>query len=226
MSNSNLPAELTSMATGLAASVSTAGENSGGVDLFAKMGRDGVFVYGADNTEFEPGSLWALNPLGIYHGLIAWGDKAHGTDGQNLGEVLVPASQPLPQESDMQEVKGTWSKIIALQLRCISGEDEGTQILFKSNSYGGRKAYSVLVAEVVGRITAGEEAVVPVIEFTSESYKHASYGKIYNPVFNIRSWTTMAGDAESAKIEEAPEEAPAEEPPVEEKPRRRQRAKA
>ena len=162
--SAGLPAELTSMATGLAASVNTAGEGASGYDLYAKMGRDGVFVYGADNTEFEPGARWALNPLGIYHGLVAWGDKSHGTEGQNLGEVLVPASQPMPQEADQQEVKGAWSKLIALQLRCVSGEDEGTQVLFKSNSYGGRKAYAALVAAVVARITAGEEAIVPILD--------------------------------------------------------------
>lgn len=224
--SAGLPAELTSMATGLAASVNTAGEGASGYDLYAKMGRDGVFVYGADNTEFEPGARWALNPLGIYHGLVAWGDKSHGTEGQNLGEVLVPASQPMPQEADQQEVKGAWSKLIALQLRCVSGEDEGTQVLFKSNSYGGRKAYAALVAAVVARITAGEEAIVPILDVTSDSYQHASYGKIYNPVFTVVEWTTMDGAAAPAAVEDKAETEPEPEPEPEAPKRRRRRAAA
>ena len=223
--SAGLPAELTSMATGLAASINTAGEGSTGNDLYAKMGKDGVFVYGADNTEFEPGAHWALNPLGIYHGFVAWGDKSHGTEGQNLGEVLVPASQPMPAESDLPEVKGSWTKAVALQLRCVSGEDEGVQVLWKSNSYGGRKAYAALLGAVVARITANEEAIVPIVECKSDSYQHASYGKIYNPEFEIQEWVTMDAKPEAAKVE-AKEPEKEEEPEPEAPKRRRRRAAA
>jgi len=223
--SAGLPAELTSMATGLAASINQAGEGSTGNDLYAKMGKDGIFVYGADNTEFEEDSRWALNPLGIYHGFVAWGDKSHGTEGQNLGEVLVPASQPMPVESDLPEVKGSWSKAVALQMRCVNGEDEGVQVLWKSNSYGGRKAYAALLGSVVTRINAGEAAIVPILECASDSYQHASYGKIYTPEFNIQEWVTMDAQPEAEKVE-AKEPEPEPEPEPEAPKRRRRRAAA
>ena len=216
---SGLPANVTAMATALAASVSGAGAQSTG-DLYAKMTKFGEFVYGADNTEVEEGSHWAVNPTGFQHGFVAWGNAQHGTEGQNVGEVMVPATSPMPLESELPDVKGSWSKAVAIQLRCTNGEDEGVQILFKSNSLGGRKAYAAVLQAVVGKIQAGEAECVPLVEMNAESYEHKTYGKIFNPVFEIVGWATM--DGEKAEEPDGTEPA-AEEPAAEEKPRRRRR---
>ena len=57
----------------------------GGVAII-KMDKTGAWVLGAEQTEIEPDSLWAVNPFSFMHGYIAWGD------GEVLGEDGI--SQP------------------------------------------------------------------------------------------------------------------------------------
>ena len=215
---SNLPANVVNLAASLVNSAAQAGSANTG-DLYAKMTKFGEFVYGADNTEFEEGAIWAVNPAGFQHGFVAWGDKNHGTEGSNVGEVMVPATQPMPGEGDLPDVKGSWSKAVAIQMRCTNGEDEGTQVLFKTNSVGGRKAYASLLQAVVGRIQAGHADCVPLVECESDWYDHKTYGKIYTPEFKVVGWANMDGE-KSAEAPKAVEEKPAE---AEEAPRRRRR---
>ena len=98
--SSNLPANVTAMKTAIAASVTAAGASTGN-DFFAGMDRYGTHYYGADRTEVEPEDIWAANVLAFEHGFTCWGTEAHGTKGQNVGEVMVPIAQPMPLESDL-----------------------------------------------------------------------------------------------------------------------------
>ena len=59
--------------------------------VIIKMDKTGHWVFGADQTEIEDDSLWAINPFSFVHGFIAWGD------GEVLGEKMVSVSQPLPE---------------------------------------------------------------------------------------------------------------------------------
>jgi hypothetical protein len=220
MSNekSNLPANISNMATGLVASVQTVA--AGGGAQFMKMSKAGEFIYGAEDIEVEDGSTWAVNPMGLQHGWIAWGDKTHGTAGKMLGEKMGPAAQPIFPESDLDAVEGSWSQAIAIPFRCMDGEDEGIQALYKANSFGGRKAYGALLEKIVGRITANEEAYVPLVRLANTSYKHDEYGKIYNPDFIITDWVTMAGIPTEEPEETVDDGTEAVAPEVEEKPKR------
>ncbi len=56
-----------------------------------KMDRTGHWVYGADQTEAEDDSRWAVNPFSFVHGFIAWGD------GEVLAEKMASVTQPLPE---------------------------------------------------------------------------------------------------------------------------------
>ena len=40
--------------------------------VIIKMDRTGHWVYGADQTEVEKDTLWAVNPYSFVHGYIAW----------------------------------------------------------------------------------------------------------------------------------------------------------
>ena len=82
----NLPA-VSSLATSLRAIESDAGP-SGVVIL--KMDKTGHWVFGADQTEVEDDSKWAINPFSFVHGRIAWGD------GEVLGEKMTGVDMPLP----------------------------------------------------------------------------------------------------------------------------------
>lgn len=228
--NSNLPANIANMATALVQSASQAGASTSS-DAFMKFSKFGEWVYGVENTEVEEGSVWAVNPFGLTHGWVAWGTEAHGTDGQNVGEMMVPVTHPFPQEGLLPAVKGEWSKAVGVQMRCTNGEDEGVQVMWKSNSLGGRKAYAALMQSMSARITSGNPECMPLVLLKADNYPHKKYGKIWTPVFEIVGWA--AHDAEkpaapTASVDRLPPHADAprvEETPkeVEETPRRRRR---
>jgi len=217
-SKSQLPAAIADMATGLAESASSATDGTN----FMKFTKFGEYLYGADSIEVEEDSEWAINPMGFGHGWIAWGDEAHGNEGSMLGEVMGPAGQPIPRQPD--PVEGSWAEQRALQLACVSGEDEGTQCLFKTSSIGGKKAYASLVLAVVKKIKAGDPEIVPIVTLSADSYTHAKYGKIFTPEFEVVRWQAMDDKAEApekTQDDEVPEQPPEKE--KEEAPKRRSR---
>ena len=86
--------------------------------VIIKMDKTGHWVFGADQTEIEDDSTWAINPLSFVHGYIAWGD------GEVLGEKMVSVSQPLPElEPAPPNAKKGWETQVGLSMKCISGED-------------------------------------------------------------------------------------------------------
>jgi hypothetical protein len=221
-----LPANITSMAAALSQSSVAAGAAGGG-ELYMQFTKFGEWVYGAEKEETEEGSQWAINPAGFSHGFIAW-DQGNTSNGPT-GEVMVSATQPMPLEENLPDVKGKWAKAIGVQLRCVSGEDEGAQSVWKANSLGARKTYAEILQAVVARIGEGVDTVVPLVELKNDSYTHKTYGKIFTPVVEIVGWATMEGEAvaePAAAIEEQEPSTQAAEPEAEEKPARRRRRKA
>jgi len=204
---SNLPASVVAMQKGLANSVAEVGAGIGG-EQFMKMNRQGEFLFGAEGLEVEEDSTWAVNPTQFTHGWICWGDKEKGTGGKVLGEAMALASGPLPTEPPFIETGGPWTKQVGIQLRCLDGEDEGIQCLFKTNSLGGRRAYTALVSEVVAEVNEESEFVVPVVKLVSGHYNHKDYGKTFTPSFEIVDWMSMEGLADSEVAEEEPEPEP------------------
>ena len=79
--------QVTSLTTALRSIQPVSG---GGGFAIIKMDKTGHWVYGADQTPIEDGSLWAVNPFSFVHGYIAWGD------GVVLGERMTSISNPKP----------------------------------------------------------------------------------------------------------------------------------
>ena len=207
VSKSGLPANISNMVAGLAASASTV-KNTGG-DLYMKFAK-GDWSYGVEETAPESDSVWAINPNSFQHGWTAWGSKGRGNEGANVGEKMVSATQPLPLESDLPDVNGDWSSCIGMQLRCLNGEDAGLQVLFKSSSVGGRNAYASIIEQLVERAQAGEQKLVPVVRLESDSYKHSKYGKLFTPILKVDHWLSMSDAATpDAVTEPEPEPEPA-----------------
>ena len=221
-----LPASITNMAAALATSAATSGAAGGG-ELYLKMSKHGEWVYGMENTEVEEGAVLAINPHGFTHGWVAWGSKERGNEGTNVGEVMVPATQPAPLETDLPEVNGDWTQAIGVQMKVTNGEDEDLQLMWKANSLGARKAYAVILQAIVARIGDGSEDIIPLVELEADSYMHTTYGKIFVPEVNIVGWMAMSGEVaeEVAALEEQAEE-PETEPEPEPAPRRRGRKAA
>lgn len=217
-SNAALPANVTNMASALAMSAGTAG-TGGGSDLFMRFTKFGEWTFGSDNTEAEEDSVWAVNPIGFTHGFIAW-DQDNTSNGPT-GELMVSATQPMPAQDELPDVAGSWAKCVGIALRCTNGEDEGIQVVFKTSSTGGRKAYAELVQAVVAQLAKDPGSPVALVSLANDHYIHKTFGKIFTPEINVVGWADMDGEAAAAEEEE-----PAEEPAAEEKPARRRRRKA
>jgi hypothetical protein len=100
-----------------------------------------------------------------------------------------------------------------LEMRCINGEDEGVEVIYKGSSIGAMKACDVFFAQLQHRLKNVDPThPVAVIELLAKSYNHAKYGETFNPVFEIVDWATMDGemsDTPPAEAEPEVEAAPA-----------------
>ena len=156
-----------------------------------KMDKTGHWVFGADQTEIEEGSTWAINPLSFIHGFICWGKN------EVLGEKMVPITEPLPEldPAPAGSQRG-WEPQIGFSVRCMSGEDKDMEMRFATSSVGGRRAVQELGLLVAAHIEEDSKTPVPIVTLDKDHYSHKQYGKIYTPVFNIVKWISM--DAEEA----------------------------
>ena len=173
--------------------------------VILKMDKRGDWVYGANQTEVEADTLWAVNPASFVHGYIAWGDAVV------LGEVMVPVTEPLPQpgEAPAGAEKG-WQVQVGMGLKCVSGPDKDMEVRFTVTSVGGKKAVQQLGISIAQQIEADQTKPVPVVKLKTDSYKHKMYGKIFTPVFEIVEWVGMDGkSAEVADEASSDEAAPA-----------------
>lgn len=202
----NLPAEVTALAKGLSNAIAGLGGAHAGKP-YAKMDRQGVHVYGPEETEFEDVRV-CINIADCKQGYTAWGNKQYGNEGKNVGEVLHSVLEPMPQLDELPDVKGDWSKCIEMPLVVLEGEDKNLECLWKSNSFGGTKAFAKLLDAVLRRIQSGESDFFPIVKLESDSYTHSSYGKIFNPVFEIVGWASPLGEESATESESESEPEP------------------
>jgi hypothetical protein len=210
---SNLPSvqSLSSALRSVAADV-----GAGGM-VILKMDKTGYWVFGADQTEVEDDSIWAVNPFSFVHGYICWGE------GEVLGEKMVSVQEPLPElEPAPTAAKRGWEMQVGMTLACTSGEDEGMQARYSATSVGGKKAVQALAVAIAEQVDKDQTKPVPMVRLKKEHYQHKSYGRIYTPVFEVVKWVGLDAQPAEADIEDAVED----EAPAEEAPRRRRRAAA
>ena len=199
---SNLPA-VASLATSLRKLDSAAGP--AGI-VILKMDRTGHWVFGADQTEVEDGSHWAVNPFSFVHGFIAWGD------GEVLGEKMASVSDPLPElDAAPPGAKKGWETQVGMSLKCVSGEDAGMEARFTTTSVGGKRAVQELAVAIAAQVEKDQNEPVPIVTLGNEHYQHKSYGRIYTPSFGVVEWVSLTAEAEPAPAPaaEAPAPAPA-----------------
>ena len=169
-----------------------------------KMDKTGHWVFGADQTEVEDDSTWAVNPFSFVHGYIAWGE------GDVLGEKMVPVADPLP-EMDVPPpgAKRGWELQVGMSLKCMSGEDKGLEVVYNVTSVGGKRAVQKLALDIAAQVEKDQTMPVAVVRLKKEHYTHKSYGRIYTPIFEIVAWVGLDGQGSAPVAEEA---APAETP--------------
>ena len=170
--------------------------------VILKMDKRGDWVFGADQTEVDDGTLWAVNPFSFVHGFIAWGD------GEVLGEKMVSVSHPLPEmESAPAGAKRGWETQVGMSLKCISGPDNGLEVRYSVTSVGGKRAVQGLAVAIAQQVESDQSKPVPVVTLKRDHYTHKSYGKIYTPVFEVQEWMSMDGgkaEGDEPKADAAP----------------------
>ena len=209
----NLPA-VQSLSTALRAIQADVGPSGSAI---LKMDKGGHWVFGADQTEVEEGSKWAVNPFGFTHGYIAWGE------GDVLAEKLVPITQPLPEvDAAPPGARKGWELQVGLQAKCVSGEDEGLEVRYATTSVGGKRAVQELALKIAEQVEKDPTRPVPVVTLSKSHYQHKQYGRIYTPEFVVVEWVSMTGE-DAADADAEPEVEAAEDA---EQPRRRRRVAA
>jgi hypothetical protein len=210
---SNLPS-VQSLSSALRSVAADVGAGAGGM-VILKMDKTGHWVFGADQTEVEDDSVWAVNPFSFVHGYICWGE------GEVLGEKMVGVAEPLPElEPAPAASKRGWEMQVGMTLACTNGEDEGMQARYSATSVGGKKAVQALAVAIAEQVDKDQDHPVPLVRLKKEHYQHKSYGRIFTPVFDVQKWVGL--DAEAAVADEDVED----EVVAEEAPRRRRRATA
>jgi hypothetical protein len=184
--------------------------------VIIKMDKTGHWVFGAEQTEIEGDSTWAVNPFSFIHGYIAWGD------GEVLGEKMVSVAQPLPElDAAPAGAKKGWEVQVGMSMKCLSGEDKGLEVRYTTTSVGGKRSVQALAVAIATQVETDSTKPVPIVILKKEHYAHKSYGRIYTPIFDIQSWVGM--DADKAEQLEAPKEAVEEAETVAEAPATRRR---
>ena len=199
-SHAGLPA-VASLVTALRSIQTEAGPS--GVAIL-KMDKTGHWVFGADQTEIEDDSLWAINPFSFVHGFIAWGE------GEVLGEKMAPMGSPLPEMgiAPAGAARG-WETQVGFSLKCINGEDKGLEARYSATSVGGKKAVIAAGLAIAEQVEANEKSGAPqkpvaVVRLKKDHYQHKAYGRIFTPVFEVIEWMSMSGEPEAVEAEETP----------------------
>jgi hypothetical protein len=167
--------------------------------VIIKMDKTGHWVFGADQTEVEADSTWAVNPFSFVHGYIAWGD------GEVLAEKMVSVSDPLPEMDDAPpSAKRGWEVQVGMSLKCLSGEDKGLEARYTTTSAGGKRGVQTLAVAIAEAVDKDQSKPVPVVLLKKEHYQHKSYGRIFTPLFDIQSWVGMDGEEPEVEPDTSP----------------------
>lgn len=173
----------------------------GGVPIL-RLDKEGVWRYGQQLTEIEPGSLWAANPLTFCKGWTAWKQGVNKPLGSQMRNIL---SGELVDPNSLPDNGGKWTESVEVEFRCINGEDEGKQVKYTSNSMGGVERWHELVAQLSHQFEVDPNKLVAVVELTHDGYFHTDQsfgvrhpetkkpGWVVKPIFKVVDWMAMDG---------------------------------
>jgi hypothetical protein len=184
---------LTALGTVLNAvdTASVAGRSGLPMMTFKREG-DGTWAFSQKKTVVEDGSLWAVSPRSFKRGYICFSDA-----NKVVGEQMLPVSQPMPEVGDLPDKGFEWQQQWAVNLKCLSGADAGTEVTFKTTTVGGIQAVAGLIDAIRDRLNGGQHdgKVSPIVHLEKGNYQNPPYGKIWYPVMAITDWMPLDGPA-------------------------------
>jgi hypothetical protein len=189
--NLAMPADFAAkLAAGIAES--RANTHISGGKPFLRLLKDGIWVYGAEDLEVEPGAHWAVNIMSLVHGWCCWVDRGGNQKNELVGEEMVSMTQALPPRP--LPIENTpFSEQRGFELKCMTGEDQGTEVVYKTGSVGGMRAVDGLLASIQKALAEHPQYAFPVLTLEQDSYQHTKWGKTYVPVMTLVGWADMNG---------------------------------
>jgi hypothetical protein len=160
---------------------------------FKSRENNGTWMFGARQTIPEEGSRWAINPTTFEWGYVCFRPDKKGV----LGERLVSIGKPMPDVTKLPDKGAPWQEEWAVNLKCLTGPDAGTEVVFKISTVGGNQVVAGMIETVRDRINGGEHGgkVVPIVRLEKDSYPHPDHGRIWYPVWPIVDWMPLDGPA-------------------------------
>jgi hypothetical protein len=182
----------------MAVALKQAAKTAAPMTAFLGMDKGGVWTFGMDGNEVGDDDEFLVHPGGFVHGWVAWADtELPGVSAAKLGEVMTGVAKPMPEEPEETPPKcRAWQTQMGLSLVAAEG---GDQMTYSTTSVGGKRAVANVAGLVADKLMAGEVKCVPVVTLGCESYKHAKYGKINNPIFTVVRWVAMPQAGQTAK---------------------------
>jgi len=175
------------LSKGIAESRASTVISAGGKPILRLL-KDGDWVFGQGNEEVQSGSRWAVNVATIEHGYVCW------IDGSLRGESMISVFQRKPERPPI--IEGTpYKEQRSFDLKCIDGDDAGTEVVYKVSSISGMAATDKLFAALQARAEEDKIFIFPVITLDVDFYNHKKHGKIYTPVLTIVGWVDANGNA-------------------------------
>jgi hypothetical protein len=153
--------------------------------------KSGDWVFGQSDEEVQEGSRWAVNVATIQHGYVCW------IDGAIRGEVMTSVFAHKPERPPA--IEGTpYKEQRSFDMRCMDGDDAGTEVIYKVSSLSGMGTSDKLFAALQARAEEDKNFIFPVVTLDVDHYNHKKHGKIYTPVLNIVGWVDANGEAPAA----------------------------
>jgi len=159
---------------------------------FLRMDKSGEWTYGAEQDEVPEDQQFAVNPESFQRGVVAWADTSvAGVAAAKLDERMFSVFEDMPDVGEPPRGSRGWEPQQGFQLKGVGkGKLENVELIYRSSSDGGKRAITGLLTEIAQGV-ADNPGKMPLITVSSSSYKHASFGKIYKPIFTIVKWAPI-----------------------------------
>ena len=156
-----------------------------GTVQYARLKKNGRWVFGQGQSKIHPKDRWAVFVHVIGHGYVCWGDN------KLKGEAIVPMSSDRPNVVKLKN-HGEHQWRAAIRFIMVNISEPDLVISYTASTIGGRKAADSLLEALGERASNKKElAFVPVLKLKREAYQHKEHGEVYEPILKIMDWITF-----------------------------------